>query len=341
MPCNHRPVAHPRVSRRPSATGRLDLISLAAVAAVLRLEPGAVRSVSGTTVALGVVPRHEWLVRRWLGALARYGVVELDGDSYRVRDEVPAAGTEDLDVLHRRSRIPDEVARLHRGVLAHLPELLRDEVTAAELLAPESTVHGALAGEGLSALTQQLDESCADLVALAARTRRHQIRVVELGCGTGRMTAAVLRESPGLTGLYRFTDIACQPLRAETLDVNEDFVAQGFADAAADVVLAGHTLHHASNIGRALARIRNLLVPGGELLFTTPAGDDPVALTSTHFLHSPRRSDPVSREGVIFPSVAVWQKALHATGFALRAELSVGARASVRHHLFHAVRETV
>ena len=127
--------------------------------------------------------------------------------------------------------------------------------------------------------------------------------MVELGCGTGRLTAAVLRESPGLTELYRFTDLACRPLRAETLDVDEDFVAQGFADATADVVLAGHTLHH--------------------------------------FPHSPERGGPVSREGVIFPSVAVWQKALHATGFALRAELSAGASGSVRHHLFHAVRETV
>jgi len=334
-------MAHPRVARRPSATDRLDLISLAAAAAALRLEPGAVRSVAGTAQALGVAPRHEWLVPRWLGALARHGVVDLDGDTYRVCGEVPDGGAADLDELHVQSRIPDEVARLHRRALIYLPELLRGDVTAAGLLAPESTARGALAGEGLSVLTQQLDESCADLVALAARTRRHQLRVVELGCGTGRMTAAVLRESPGLTELYRFTDLAGQPLGAEALDVNTDFVAQGFADATADVVVAGHTLHHATNIGRALARIRNLLVPGGELLCTTLVEDDPVALTSTHFLHSCERGGAVSRGGVIFPAVSAWRNALHAAGFALKVELSVGARSSVRHHLFHAVRETV
>lgn len=335
-------MTYARVSSRPSTTGRLDLLSLAAAAAALRLELGAVRSIGDTLRALGVARRHEWLVPRWLGALARLGAVELDGDTYRVRREVPDADLDvldDLDVLHVRSRIPDEVARLHRRALKCLPELLRDEVTAAELLAPESTVLGALAGEGLSQLTQELDETAAELVARAARAGRR--RVVELGCGTGRMTAAVLRESPGLTELYRFTDIAGQPLREETLDVNKDFAAQGFADATADVVVAGHTLHHAANIGRALARIRDLLVPGGELLFTISTGDDPVALTSTHFLHSPVRGGASSRGGVIFPAVPVWHAALHAAGFVLNAELSVGSRSSARHHLFHAVRETV
>ncbi|WP_196777850.1 class I SAM-dependent methyltransferase [Lentzea aerocolonigenes] len=334
-------MAYPRVARKPSATDQLDLVSLAAVAAALRLRSGAVRSIGDTTRTLGVIPRHEWLVRRWLGALARCGVVELDGDTYRVRGEVPGTGAEDLDVLHVQSRIPEEVARLHGRALRHLPELLRDEVTAAELLAPESTVHGALAGEGLSLFTQQLDEGCADLVALAAGTRRHRTRVVELGCGTGRLTTAVLRESPDLTEHYRFTDIGYQPLRSETLDVDEDFVAQGFADATADIVLAGHTLHHAANIGQTLARIRNLLAPGGELLFTTPAEDDPVSLTSTHFLHSRQRLAAAFRDGVIFPAMVVWRNALYAAGFTVKVEFSVGARTSVRHHLFHAVRENV
>lgn len=334
-------MTYARVSRRPSATGRLDLISLAAAAAALRLEFGAVRSIGDTVRTLGVSWRHAWLVPRWLCALARQGVVELDGDIYRVRGEVPDADAGDLKALHARLRIPDEVARLHRRALICLPELLRDEVTAAELLAPESTVLGALAGEGLSLLTEELDESCADLVALTARARQHRIRVVELGCGTGRMTAAVLRESPDLTESYRFTDVAWQPLRAETLDVNVDFTAQGFANATADVVVAGHTLHHATNIGRALTRIRDLLVPGGELVLTTQAEDDPVALTSTHFLHSLEWVGAAAHGGVIFPAVSVWRDALHATGFTLKTELSVGAGSSVRHHLFHAVRETV
>lgn len=334
-------MTYARVSRRPSTAGRLDLISLAAMAAALRLELGAVRTVADTTRALGVARRHEWLVPRWLGALAGYGVVELDGDTYRVCGEAPNVKAGDLDALHVRSRIAEEVARLHRRALNYLPELLSDEVTAAELLAPESTVLGALAGESLSTLTQDLDESCAELVAWTVRVRPYQTRVVELGCGTGRMTAAVLRESPALINHYRFTDVAGQPLRAETLDVNEDFAAQGFANADADVVVAGHTLHHAANIGRALTRIRDLLEPGGDLLFTTQVGDDPVALTSTHFLHSPRWGDEPARGGVIFPEVSMWHNALHATGFALKMELSVGDRSSARHHLFHAVRESV
>lgn len=333
-------MTYPRLSgRRPTASAQLDFVSLAAMASALELELGAVGSVGGTMRALRVAQRHEWLVGRWMRALASHGVIELDGDTFRVVDETSAIATDDLDTLHARLRIPDEVARLHRRALAHLPALLRDDVTPARLLSPESTVLGALAGEGLCLLTAELDEGCAELVALAALRARRPLRVVELGCGTGRLAAAVLKESPRLLEHYRFTDVAGQPLGAETLDVNEDFAAQGFAPASADVVLAGHTLHHAANLCRTLVRVHDLLAPGGELVVTTPTGDDPAALTSTHFLHSPERAGEVPRGGEIFPTGQVWETALRAAGFVLKAEVSVGGRSSARHHLFHAVRE--
>jgi SAM-dependent methyltransferase len=335
-------VTCPRVSgRRPATSERLGFISLAAMASALRLEPGAVRSIGDTLRTVGVAARHEWLVRRWLRALSVHGVVELDGDTHRVLGEVPRAEHGELDALHTRLRIPGEVAQLHRGALVHLPELLRDELTAAHLLAPHSTVLAAMAGEGLSSLSGELDDACAEFVRRARRARPWPVRVVELGCGTGRMTAAVLKESPGLIDHYRFTDVAGQPLRAEGLDINEDFAAQGFADATADVVVAGHTLHHAVNIGRALSRIRDLLVPEGELVFTTPAEDDPMALTSTHFLHSPAPGGEVVRGGVIFPSAHVWRTALRAAGFTPLEEMSVRTSSSARLHLFHAVREAM
>jgi SAM-dependent methyltransferase len=333
-------VTYPRVSgRRPTASVQLDIVSLAAMAAALELEPGAVRTVGDTMRSLRVAPRHAWLVRRWLRALALPGLVELDGDVYRVVRDVSASGADELEDLHTRLLIPDEVALLHRRALAFLPELLRDDLTAAKLLAPESTVLGALAGERLNLLTAELDEGCAEIVLRATLGRRQPLRVVELGCGTGRLTKALLSESPSLLEHYRFTDIAGQPLRAETLDVNEDFAVQGFRPASADVVVAGHTLHHAVNLCRTLVRVHDLLVPGGELVFTTPTSDDPVALTSTHFLHSPKPGGSVAREGEVFPSGQVWQTALRAAGFVLKTEMSVGSGSSARHHLFHAVRE--
>ncbi|RAS66969.1 methyltransferase family protein [Lentzea atacamensis] len=337
-----RPMAYPRVSgRSPATSDRLGSISLAAMAAALELEPGAVRSIGDTVRALRVAGRHEWLVRRWLRALSAHAVVELDGDVYRVLGEAPAADPDELVLLHARLRIPAEVARLHRRALVYLPELLSDELTAADLLAPDSTVLGALAGEGLSSLSGELDEAGAEYVRRTARARQDLVRVVELGCGAGRLTAAVLRESPGLINHYRFTDIGAQPLRAEGLDINEDFAAQGFADGTADMVVAGHTLHHAVNIGRALCRIRDLLVPDGELVLTTPVEDDPMALTSTHFLHSPAPGGEVVRGGTIFPGAHLWRTALRAAGFTPLEEMSVGVSSSARLHLFHAAREAM
>ncbi|NGY63304.1 class I SAM-dependent methyltransferase [Lentzea sp. NEAU-D13] len=346
------PIVLPRVfGRRSASLTYLDEVSVAAMVSALELEPGARASLDVTARALRIAPRHEWLVLRWLRTLALRGVIEFDGRGYRVLGEVRRLRPEDLSSSYRRLRIPRNAARLHERAVRRLPELLRDEVTAGALLAPDGSACAALAGEGLSSCTDELDEDCAQLVGSGALVRRRAVRVVEIGGGTGRTTDALLDVLPSAIACYRFTDVceevlwavvrARPELRAEILDVNQDFADQGFADASADVVVAGHSLHHATNIGRALMRIHRLLVPGGELVFSVPAGDDPAALVSTHFLHSPVPGGEVLRGGQIFPDGGVWESALRAAGFALKVSMSAGARSSVRHHLFHAVREAV
>lgn len=345
-------MTYPQVSRhKPTPEVQLDLVSLGAMASALRLRYATTGSISATLRQVGVAPRHAWLVRRWMLALALEGVVELDGDAFQVCGVVPDPEVEDLPELHEWLRFPVDVARLHQRALAVLPQLLRDEVVVSDLLAPTGTEQDVIAGEGLSLLTNDLDDACAHLVLRSLLTRGKAIRVVELGGGTGRLTDAILREAPRTAEDYLFTDVseyvrrvaaAARPeIWTASLDVNEDFVAQGLPDAGADVVIAGHVLHHAVNIGRALTRIRDLLEHGGELIVTTPVGDDPVALTSTHFLHSPVQRREVLRGGEIYPNERLWRSALRAAGFALVASMSVGGRSAARHHLFHAIREAV
>ena len=339
------------LSADPASLGRLNLISLASMASALRLERGATASVGDVVRGLGVVPRHEWLVGRWLRALASAGVVEFDGDAYRVVGDVPCAESEELASLQARQRYPLEVALLHRATLANLPRLLRDELDVADLVASPGTAHGVMAGERLCRFSDELDAACAEVVRSAVRCRGRLVRVVEIGGGMGRTTDAVLKECPAAADHYLFTDTSpvvlrgaaetCPDLWTAQLDVNASFEQQGLAPASADVVIAGHALHHAVNIGRALTRIRDLLAPEGELVFTTPVGDDPVSLTSTHFLHSPRSGDEVRRGGDLFPAERTWRSALYAAGFTLLTTVSAGGKASPRHHLFHAAREAV
>ncbi|WP_394617315.1 class I SAM-dependent methyltransferase [Lentzea sp. JNUCC 0626] len=330
---------------------QLELVSLRAMADALGLRYATAGSISATLRELGVVRRHEWLVRRWLLALAAEGVIELDGDSFQVCGVVPESGVVDLAELQECLRLPVDVARLHAGALTVLPQLLRDEITVGELLAPIGTEQDAIAGEGLSLLTDELDDACANLFLRKLISIRRDLRAVEIGGGTGRLTDAILSEVPRAADDYLFTDVseyvrrvaaAARPqIWTAALDVNEDFVAQGFPNTSADVVIAGHSLHHAVNIGRALTRIRDLLEPGGELLITAPVGDDLAALTSTHFLHSPAQDREVLRGGDIHPPERLWRVALRATGFSLLTSMSVGGRSPVRHHLFHAVREAI
>jgi SAM-dependent methyltransferase len=50
----------------------------------------------------------------------------------------------------------------------------------------------------------------------------------------------------------------------------EDLTRLTYADASFDVVLTSETLEHVPDLGRALAEIRRVLVPGGRHLFTVP-----------------------------------------------------------------------
>ncbi|MFE1775461.1 SDR family NAD(P)-dependent oxidoreductase [Streptomyces sp. NPDC059008] len=105
------------------------------------------------------------------------------------------------------------------------------------------------------------------------------LRVLEIGAGTGGLTAAVLPELPADRTRYTFTDVSTALLaRAEarfrdhdvieyrTLDLDEDPADQGFADASFDLVLAANAFHGAADVHRAADRVAGLLPEGGLLL---------------------------------------------------------------------------
>ncbi|MFI8169865.1 methyltransferase [Streptomyces sp. NPDC085931] len=119
--------------------------------------------------------------------------------------------------------------------------------------------------------------------ALLQQIVRHQptgqlLRVLEVGAGTGGLTAALLPLLPPAAH-YTFTDVAPSFLtRAQqrfaaherveyrTLDIDRDPAEQGFRPYQFDLVVAGNTLHTAKDLEATLCHLRTLLAPGGHLL---------------------------------------------------------------------------
>ncbi|WP_044373185.1 type I polyketide synthase [Streptomyces noursei] len=105
------------------------------------------------------------------------------------------------------------------------------------------------------------------------------LRVLEIGAGTGALTAAVLPELPADRTRYTFTDASAAFFaRAEarfrdhdiieyrTLDLDQDPADQGFTEASFDLILAANVVHVATDVHQAAHRIAGLLAEGGLLL---------------------------------------------------------------------------
>ena len=112
------------------------------------------------------------------------------------------------------------------------------------------------------------------------------LKVLEIGAGTGGVTLSVLEKLGGVSGQvprfqdYVFTDIssgffenAQEKLKAwstsvtyRKLNIEEDPISQDFESEAFDLVIAANVLHATTRMTRTLSNVRKLLKSGGKLL---------------------------------------------------------------------------
>jgi 2-polyprenyl-3-methyl-5-hydroxy-6-metoxy-1,4-benzoquinol methylase len=100
------------------------------------------------------------------------------------------------------------------------------------------------------------------------------LRVLDVGCGEGQLTAELTRAGYDVLGI----DVAEEPLRRARLrDAGLDLLRvepEGdwpLADASFDAVWAGETIEHVLDTARWLSELRRVLRSGGPLLLSTPA----------------------------------------------------------------------
>lgn len=155
------------------------------------------------------------------------------------------------------------------------------------------------------------------------------LRILEVGAGTGAATEVLLPVLPSKQTNYTFTDVGGLFLKAaqqkfsaypfvdyRLLDIEQSPREQGYSTHSFDIVIAYNVLHVSRKIGNALEHVRSLLAPEGLLLlweYTQPRMD---ADLIDGLLMNPVEDEGMGRNmGNPFLSKEQWQEALKSHGF--------------------------
>ncbi|MFI7492516.1 amino acid adenylation domain-containing protein [Micromonospora echinaurantiaca] len=308
--------------------------------------------------------KHQRLIRRWLAALERHGLIRRDPagrlrpapESLTVDADTVRAAWQEIDRMQDAGGLRTELVGYFRTASAHLPELMRDEVDPVQLLFPQGRLdiqESAYQGNFLShSLNRLVVRAMCDLAAAWPDDR--PMRVLEVGAGVGGTSIDLIPALDGYPVRYAFTDVSQFFLNSarerfadypwvdyHLFDLNVDFRTQGMTANSVDVILCANVLHYARDAGQALARFRELLRPGGWLVFIETTRDNYQILTSMEFLFDATAGDFADvRAGrdETFISAPQWRELLAAAGAAPAVQLSAtdAALDAIGMHVFAA-----
>lgn len=275
-----------RVERYPALWMLLDRVTIAAIVEALR-EMG-LFSVAGETHTVQQLLEqghfaagYEHLVTRWLQHLVDDGHLVRNGAVFGAVRPLPA--TDLVSLLSEARAISDGIQPLIDYItrcVGQLAEVVGGNESALTTLFPDGSYETVDFNYGQWALPRYFNAIVGSAVAAVAATRPgQQVRILEVGAGTGGTTAAVLPLLAMNSTSYEFSDVsdffltraagrfAAYPfVRYVRLDIEQPPTDQGYQLGSYDVIVAANVLHATRHLDVTLAHVRSLLAPGGVLV---------------------------------------------------------------------------
>ena len=264
----------------------LEALSSSFVAVALRnlgqaLMPGTRFTTEQAIATLGITARQQRQFGRLLEMLAESGVLRCMGSHWDVVD-APDENVA-LHVQRIQSDYPQLAAELEMlSRCGHnLAAVLKGDSDPLQLLFPDGELGGAARFYEESPTFKDMNAMIGSVIESVARhwPPSRPLRILEIGAGTGGLTAHILPRLPAHQSEYVFTDVSNLFLnrardrfgqypfvRYQLLDIERAPAQQSYPPHHFDMVISANVLHATRDLTQTLCHVRDLLAPGGLLL---------------------------------------------------------------------------
>ena len=274
---------------------------------------------------------YHFLLLRWLRKLVRTGLLTNDNETFFAVDALPEADIEGLfldahDSLADVQPLVDYVRRC--GYL--LTEVLTEKESPLETLFPGGSTDTAkflYEGWAVPMYFNSIARAAVENLVHALPARQ-PLRILEIGAGTGGMTASILPVLPPERTTYCYTDVsefffgpaekkfvAYPFIEFGSLNIENSPAEQGYGTHTFDIVIASNVLHATHNLHDAINNALSLLKPDGILVLLEVTNPPAWFDISIGLIEGWQRfNDEVRSDGPLI-SESKWQELLLNHGF--------------------------
>lgn len=276
-------------------------------------------------VKTNISQKYYWLIQNWFNLLVKTEKIKVVDGNVVYEDSLFESldnKWEELEKIWDNDFGYMEFFAYIKQCAEKLRELLENKVDPVKLLYPDGKDLVVKSMYTQNIMSRYLNMCIKEAVKAIIENSNSEIRILEIGAGTGATSEQLLSSFKGKKIEYTFTDKAAffianakkrlneyDNVYFKILDIDQDYRMQGFSPNTYNIIIAVGVLENAREIEKSLKLVRELSAPNGYFLFTEPVEEEAWILGSQAFMMT-KPEDEIRKEHALI-SESQWIQLLH------------------------------